>query len=146
MKGAPVSGDASGHIRVGKTDSVRKMGEETEGKTETDRERKESMLSKGCREIGENRAGGRYSEPRKKIEMEEGRQWRRGRTGKGQEGRGWGEADREGHRSPREEELWGRHQRCDALVVLCRAASAYGQMKAENRGGNGLPRKPETEE
>lgn len=29
------------------------------------------MLSKRCREIDERRAGGRYSESRKKIEMEE---------------------------------------------------------------------------
>lgn len=39
VKGTPVSGDANGDIRTGKTDSVRKMEEETEKKTDTDRER-----------------------------------------------------------------------------------------------------------
>lgn len=41
VKSAPVSDDANGDIRVGKTDSVRKMGEETEGKTDRQREGRE---------------------------------------------------------------------------------------------------------
>jgi hypothetical protein len=80
MKGDPVSGAANRDIRVGKSDSVRKMGEETEGRTGIDRER---IACCGHREIQENRAGGRYSERRKRIDMEEGRQWTRGRKGKG---------------------------------------------------------------
>lgn len=40
MWGTPVSGDANGDIRTGKTDSVRKVGVgDTEKKTDTDRER-----------------------------------------------------------------------------------------------------------
>lgn len=91
-----------------------------------------------CREIDENREGGRYSESRKKIKVEEGKA-------------------RDKRKGKEDEEALGRKS-CGGGVgipvlwlVLGTAASAHGQMKAgkrtrRDRSGNGLPRKPETQE
>ena len=53
MKGDPVSGAANRDIRVGKSDSVRKMGEETEGRGE---QKERSKQRRGDR--GEETGGG----------------------------------------------------------------------------------------